>query len=229
MKKLFLLLLTASLLTLSSCEFISSVFPALDTDSNLSGEDLDDKDVTENEDDDFLMIHCKAASDYTEKNFGLKESKELFRLTVPVEWKFSKKDNRAYTITRDGADIGTIMLGNVSDSDEWTTVSTSNNSIDGILIKKDIEKFGSGDSLKFRYKLSYTYTDSTAEQELTLTVNYAEVDLSTLIKLMKDFPGGSVVEFACQCRGHGFDLWCGKIPQAPGQLGPCATVTEPAL
>lgn len=195
MKKLFLLLLTASLLTLSSCKFISSVFPALDTDSNLSGEDLNNKDVTENEDDDFLMIHCRSASDYTEKNFGLKESKELFRLTVPVEWKFSKEDNRAYTITRDGAKIGTIIWGNVSDSDEWTTVSTSNNSTDGILIKQDIEKFGSGDSLNFRFRFSYTYTDSAAQQELTLTVNYSEVDSSTLTELIKGIGLVSIDDF----------------------------------
>ena len=35
-------------------------------------------------------------------------------------------------------------------------------------------------------------------------------------------------ESACQCRGHGFEPWSGKIPHATGQLGPWATVTEPA-
>ena len=35
-------------------------------------------------------------------------------------------------------------------------------------------------------------------------------------------------ESACQCRGHGFEPWSGKIPHAAGQLGPCATTTEPA-
>ena len=33
---------------------------------------------------------------------------------------------------------------------------------------------------------------------------------------------------ACQCRGHGFDPWSGKIPHAAEQLSPCATTTEPA-
>ena len=36
-------------------------------------------------------------------------------------------------------------------------------------------------------------------------------------------------ESACQCRGHGFEPWSGKIPQTAEQLGPCATTTEPAL
>ena len=35
-------------------------------------------------------------------------------------------------------------------------------------------------------------------------------------------------EAACQCRGHGFDPWSGKIPHATRQLSLCATTTEPA-
>ena len=35
-------------------------------------------------------------------------------------------------------------------------------------------------------------------------------------------------ESACQCRGHGFEPWSGKIPHAAQQLGPWATITEPA-
>ena len=35
-------------------------------------------------------------------------------------------------------------------------------------------------------------------------------------------------ESACQCRGHGFEPWSGKIPHAAEQLGSWATITEPA-
>ena len=34
-------------------------------------------------------------------------------------------------------------------------------------------------------------------------------------------------ESACQCRGHGFKPWFGKIPHTVEQLGPWATITEP--
>ena len=34
-------------------------------------------------------------------------------------------------------------------------------------------------------------------------------------------------ESACQCRGHRFEPWSGKIPHATEQLSPCATTTEP--
>ena len=36
-------------------------------------------------------------------------------------------------------------------------------------------------------------------------------------------------ESTCRCGGRGFKPWSGKIPLAAGQLGPCATATEPAL
>ena len=35
-------------------------------------------------------------------------------------------------------------------------------------------------------------------------------------------------ESACQCRGHGFEPWSGKIPHAAEQQSPWATTTEPA-
>ena len=35
-------------------------------------------------------------------------------------------------------------------------------------------------------------------------------------------------ESACQCRGHGVEPWSGKIPHAAEQLGPWATIAEPA-
>ena len=35
-------------------------------------------------------------------------------------------------------------------------------------------------------------------------------------------------ESACQCSGHGFGPWSGKIPHATEQMGPWATTTEPA-
>ena len=34
-------------------------------------------------------------------------------------------------------------------------------------------------------------------------------------------------ESACQCRGHGFNPWSGKIPYAMGPLSLCTTTTEP--
>ena len=36
-------------------------------------------------------------------------------------------------------------------------------------------------------------------------------------------------ESTCQCRGHGFEPWSGKIPPAAERLSLCTTTTEPAF
>ena len=54
----------------------------------------------------------------------------------------------------------------------------------------------------------------------------------SLLYPSKEFPGlpwwHSGWESACQCRGHRFEPWSGKIPHATEWLGPWATTTEPA-
>ena len=54
-----------------------------------------------------------------------------------------------------------------------------------------------------------------------------------VVKILKSINWGlpcwhSGWESACQCRGHGFEPWSGKIPHATEQLSPWATITEPA-
>ena len=52
---------------------------------------------------------------------------------------------------------------------------------------------------------------------------------NTLKKELWGFPGGAVVEnLPANARGHGFEHWSGRIPRAAEQLGPWATITEPA-
>ena len=63
--------------------------------------------------------------------------------------------------------------------------------------------------------------------------NIKRQSTSTKIEtVIKSLPTGlpwwrSGWESACQCRGHGFEPWSGKIPHSTEQLGPWATITEP--
>ena len=60
-------------------------------------------------------------------------------------------------------------------------------------------------------------------------VDYPEHQIPSLCQKGEGLPRWrSGWESACQCRGHGFEPWSGKIPHAAEQLGPWATVTEPA-
>ena len=46
------------------------------------------------------------------------------------------------------------------------------------------------------------------------------------LQMFRNFPGGPVLVATCQCRGHGFSSWSGKIPQAVQQLSPRTTTAE---
>ena len=79
------------------------------------------------------------------------------------------------------------------------------------------------------------YCQITLQSECTNLLSYPNVyTLSTTFSFSKlnVFSGlpwwRSGWESACRCRGHGFELWSGRIPHAAEQLGPWATTTEPA-
>ena len=70
--------------------------------------------------------------------------------------------------------------------------------------------------------------------EISVLLSYRVISSRTetynTIKIRRGLPWWrSGWESACQCRGHRFEPWSGKIPHASEQLGPCATTAEPAL
>ena len=87
-------------------------------------------------------------------------------------------------------------------------------------------------------KMWYIYTMeyySAIKRDKTGSFVEMWMDLESVIqsevreKLMSGLPWWhSGWESACQCGGHGFGPWSGKIPHAVEQLGPWATTTEPA-
>ena len=68
------------------------------------------------------------------------------------------------------------------------------------------------------------------EMQIKTTMRYHlnQSEWPSLKSLPKGLPWWrSGWESACQCRGHGFEPWSGKIPCATEQLGPWVTITEP--
>ena len=78
-------------------------------------------------------------------------------------------------------------------------------------------------------KPSYNVVLSTAQKQRIFSLILI---LSFNLLIQKEITGlpwwRSGWESACQCRGHGFEPWSGRIPHAAEQLGPWATITEPA-
>ena len=67
--------------------------------------------------------------------------------------------------------------------------------------------------------------------ELTIRITWECTDDCTSLKRWcqgRPWSSADANPPACQCRGHHFDPWSGKIPRAAGQLSPCETTTEPS-
>ena len=83
--------------------------------------------------------------------------------------------------------------------------------------------------IKYRYIYVYIHI-YILDQQIYIQNVVKFLGRVTIKKYAKGFPSwSSGRESACQCRGHGFDPWSGKIPHAAEQLSPCTTTTEPVL
>ena len=84
-------------------------------------------------------------------------------------------------------------------------------------------------SLPLRQALSATGQAIHQKEQEVARLRTRQLDCQTLKKSPMGLPWWhNGWESACQCRGHGFEPWSGKIPHAAEQLGPCTTTTEPS-
>ena len=177
---IFILLI---LITLSSCKqfniFVDSfINNEKQHDNNVKNEHTSNKEEDDNENDDYLDIECKLASGYCNHKFGFQDSDIFLNIKVPLEWEFYRYDGESYEIKRNNELVGSLCVGDGS-LDNWITVSTDVFSKNNITVHKYIEKFGTGESLAFRYRFVYTFIDSQIEKFITLIADYSEIDFST--------------------------------------------------
>ena len=122
--------------------------------------------------------------------------------------------------------------------------SVFSNSGKALLLKNHNQQliFRPKERLEDFYALEIGPADTTSERRLIFTGGYSvpflasnwnRLGISLVAQWLRiRLPGlpwwRSGWESACQCRGHGFEPWSGKIPRAAEQLGPWATITKPA-
>ena len=136
------------------------------------------------ENENYKQITPREISEYKFISFVTDETKEVLCLKVPADWGINKESDSSYLISRNRTEIGRIFLGESSDFNQWQTVASEEEDLNGFNITENIDKFGQGETLKFRYRYS---AESVLSDELsvTLTVDYAELSAKAAFYIFK--------------------------------------------
>ncbi len=135
-------------------------------------------DQSENEN--YKQLTVRNITKYKFVSFLAEKTDEIFCLRVPFEWSVEKANDACYTISREGTEIGKLILGEASDFREWQTVAKEETKTNGFSMTEHVEKYGSGDTLKFRYR----YLAKQGSISITLTVDYTELNSKASYNLL---------------------------------------------
>ena len=155
---------------------------------------------TENEDEKYKEIKCRAAGGYEQFFFSFKDESYALSVVMPKEWSFTKSNSSTYLIKRGSEVIGKAVSGSDGVSDTWISVRENKATYSDPVLTSYIERSGSGETLKFRYRFHYAFEIGGVQRELCITVDYAEL---TALAEQKIRMFSSVKEFATD---PGYDL-----------------------
>ena len=150
---------------------------APETDAPAVPEDIVYSDDPE-EDDDYLDIPNRGGVSVMDMMFSVTDSEITLKIPLPSNWQFEKSENGEYIITA-AKEIGKFFTGEAADLDIWKTVNTESAESGDLKILRHIEKFGSKDALRFRYRYIYSFSENGEERLITLILDYESV-LSTI-------------------------------------------------
>ncbi len=140
-------------------------------------------DQSENEN--YKDIAVRSIPNYKFISFFTEETDEILCIKVPIDWVIQKVTDSSYSIYREEREIGNLFLGNSTDLSEWQTVATEATDTNGFDMTENIEKYGSGSTLKFRYRYCAKSAQAGASLSVTLTVDYAELSPRATSNILK--------------------------------------------
>ena len=131
----------------------------------------------------YWEVKCRTIKEYKEEHFAISDDAERdLVLSLPSDWTLTKTSD-GYTITRNGAEIGKISTDSQADR-AWTLIDDyKKNQGNDLQIEKNIESIGEGESVRFRYRFKYSFTEGDDICMITLTANYEELDANASDKL----------------------------------------------
>ncbi len=158
-----------------------TTFHKIETEEPQETQPIDDPE----EDDDYLDIPNRGGSSSKEIQISAKGSETVLSISFPIGWELIKGKDGGIQILF-GEEIGSLLAGETPPSDDWKTVATETSEINNLIITERIEKFGTKETLNFRYRYTYNYDDKGEPRSLTLILNYKALYSSNREKLLKN-------------------------------------------
>ena len=146
------------------------------------------QDIFETEDDPtedskYEKFDNKGSIEHTKNNFGLNGAKAVLNLDYGKRWTLTKS-NGVYIIEDGNVEIGRLYPGVAPDLDDWKTVKSEVKKADGTTTHMFIEKYGSGVTLRFRYRFFFERVVSGQANNYTLTLDYTKIKGWTAQRIM---------------------------------------------
>lgn len=180
MKKILIALLLASSLLLGGCATPFTDQTGETTQGNAQEVTLDDP----AEDDDYLELERREAASFHKTVISFHSVPFSVSLSLPEDWELTEGEDLERIILLDGEEIGRIFAGEAQDTEEWKTVATRSTNLSGFPVEEHIEKSGTGETLAFRFRYYVAMEADGKMRDLTLTVDYTELDADSAFRLL---------------------------------------------
>lgn len=153
-----------------------------ETNPGTEAETENEQTETVNEDDLYLEIECVSPKEYKKQQFFFSNDGFYINTTIPNDWTFSKVSSDVFNVIRNGKPIGTATKNDGAD-EQWSAVKRSETGGSSMKTVVYVEKRGTGDSLSFRYRITYAKRTEPEDILFSLCISYAEISAGTKLNL----------------------------------------------
>ena len=129
------------------------------------------------EDDDYRDLECTKVDDFVMTPISFEGSDRFISLPLSKNLKLFKGDEEnsydIYYFNR--YKIGKIFKGSVDDLDVWKNVYSRKRSEENFVYQRNIDKYGTGDTLKFRHRFYFKCSINGEMKDATLIIDFQEI------------------------------------------------------
>ena len=177
-------------LTLVLCFLLGGCGTA-NSESGTNDEVTSEQVTKHDENKEYLKIPLQESTGFVKNYYCVKDTYQTIGLPFYENWEQREDGEGGRILLRDGKEMGRIVLGAADDLEEWKDLDQQTfSSAAGLVINEYLEKSGTGATLRFRHRYTYSYREDGVFHRITLTVNYGELDKAAQDALRKEVEYG---------------------------------------